>query len=119
MKRHEQQQTYLASERFSRSHLVDVGWGFAVAWGLAVVFTDTFSQGSTSNLGLFWLASMVGTPAALLAFFFVKRPLREQRIEQLQLLALAGMVVGTSVLALSLWAESALASGMQLVGGLV
>ena len=119
MKRHEQQQTYLASERFSRSHLVDVGWGFAVAWGLAVVFTDTFSQGSTSNLGLFWLASMVGTPAALLAFFFVKRPLREQRIEQLQLLALAGMVVGTAVLALSLWAESALASGMQLVGGLV
>lgn len=119
MKRHEQQQTYLASERFSRSHLVDVGWGFAVAWGLAVVFTDTFSQGSTSNLGLFWLASMVGTPAALLAFFFVKRPLREQRIEQLQLLALAGMVVGTAVLALSLWAEPALASGMQLVGGLV
>lgn len=105
--------------RFSGTQALDMGWGFSVAWGLSIVFTGTFAQGDTSNLGTFWLASMIGAPAGLLGFFFVRKRLDRERADLLQLLALAGMVVGTAVLALSMGTDPVLAGGMQLAAGLV
>ena len=100
--------------------VVDSGWGFSVAWGLAVVFTGTFSRGDAPDLGVFWLASMIGTPSGLLGFFFAKRSLSACRLDQLQMLALSGMAVGTAVLALSLEVgDPVLVGGMHLVAGLV
>ena len=63
---------------------------------------------------------MVGTPVGLLALSLAKDPFRSERVVDIaQMLALAGMVVGTAMLALSLWSESELVFGMQLFGGAV
>ena len=103
-----------------KRHAADLGWGFIVAWGLSIIFTGTFTNDDASNLGTFWLASMVGTPVGLLALSLAKDPFRSERVVDIaQMLALAGMVVGTAMLALSLWSESELVFGMQLFGGAV
>lgn len=59
-----------------KEHLTDLGWGFIAAWGLIVVFTGTFAENDQSNLGVFWLASMVGTPIGLLALAFADKAFR-------------------------------------------
>ncbi|WP_180326503.1 response regulator transcription factor [Raoultibacter phocaeensis] len=101
-------------------HISDLGWGFIVAWGISIIFTGTFTHDDASNLGVFWFTSMLGAPVGLLAFFFLKDPLSNRKMrDMLHLLALAGMVVGTAMLALSLYSDEALSVALQIIGGIV
>ncbi len=120
MKERKREQRSAAAVMLPKEHVSDIGWGFIVAWGISVIFTGTFTKGDVSNLGLFWLASMVGTPVGLIAFFFCKTPLANAKtVDTLQLLALAGTVVGTAMLALSMWSDPGLTDTLQVVGGII
>ncbi len=82
----------------------DFGWGFVVAWGLAVIFSGKFTGGAGANLGVFWLFSMIGAPLGLLVLALCKDPFGDKNITHiLEVSALAGMMLGTTLLALSLW----------------
>ena len=100
--------------------LANMGWGFTVAWGLAVIFTGTFTGGDTANMGTFWFASMLGVPIGLVALALPRRLATGERAKDLlQTAALAGMVMGTAMLAASLVCDAGQAFALQLAGGLV
>ena len=95
------------------------GWGFVIAWGISIIFTDAFSVSGSSNLGMFWTCSMVGAPISLLAFYFVKDDLKQLRY-RLDVAALILMVLGTACLAMSLFdAFDDVSTLLQISGGLV
>lgn len=74
--------------------LTDTGWGLIVAWGLGVIFTPTLS-GEQTNMGVFWLTSMIGAPVGLLAFYFAPHALATRRSREIALFAaVAGMTLG-------------------------
>lgn len=110
----------ISNTRLHWQRLPDLGWGFIVAWGISTVFTSTFTEDGAANLGWFWLASMVGAPSGLLAFFFVKSGISSTRAADVGMLAaLAGMVFGTALLELSLWIDPVQVVSVQVVAGLV
>lgn len=120
MKERKREQRNASAVLLPRRHMSDLGWGFIVAWGISIIFTGTFTHDDASNLGVFWLTSMIGAPAGLLSFFLLKDPLATPKTrDMLQLLALAGMVVGTAMLALSLSSDAGLAVALQVFGGIV
>lgn len=103
-----------------KEHLADLGWGFIVAWGLIVVFTGTFAESGQSNLGVFWLASMVGTPAGLIALAFARKVFDSNgSIDIMLICALAGMMLGTTLLTISVAHGEIDGFHMQAIGGIV
>lgn len=103
-----------------KEHLADLGWGFIVAWGLIVVFTGTFAGNGQSNLGVFWLASMVGTPVGLLALAFADKAFKSsETIDIMLICALAGMILGTVLLIIDVTRSESDSLLMQASGGLV
>lgn len=103
-----------------KEHLADLGWGFIVAWGLIVVFTGTFAENDQSNLGVFWLASMMGTPIGLLALAFADKAFRNSEvIDTMLICALAGMTLGTVLLIVDVTHSEGDSFLMQASGGFV
>ena len=91
--------------------MANAGWGFTIAWGLATVFTSLFVPDSAiqkqANLGTFWLTSMIGAPAGLLAFFFAKRSPGERTQLILEIYAIVVMTLGVALLEVARGGEGA------------
>lgn len=104
-----------------RHSLPDIGWGFIVAWGLATVFTPVFSAGDTANMGVFWLASMIGAPVGLFSLFLLPVSLTTTRARTLAFLgAVASMTLGVALLTVSpSMASDVGVHALQAAGGFV
>ncbi|MEC4272453.1 helix-turn-helix transcriptional regulator [Adlercreutzia sp. R25] len=88
-----------SSRKLAAMRLSNGGWGFLIAWGMATIFTDTFSTNTEVSLGWFWLASMLGASVGLLLFFLLGRCLVDENgWRRLVLFAAAFMVLGTIIL---------------------
>ena len=102
----------------------DLGWGLTSAWGISTVFSSAFAGSETANLGLFWTVSMTFTPLTLLAFFLACRSdLSRKTSDMLSMLAMAGMVLGTVGLGLSVNLASSLDAAtvvaLQVISGAI
>lgn len=103
-----------------RPRFADLGWGFIVAWGISVIFSDVFSFGEQSNLGFFWVSSMVGTSCGLIFLFFCKLDFKINNVSNaFQFFALSVMILGTVSLIISLYVDEMLATALQILGGLI
>ncbi|MEC4184151.1 LuxR family transcriptional regulator [Adlercreutzia sp. R21] len=91
-----------------------------MAWGLIAVFSNLFAAEGEVNLGSFWLASMVGAPAGLLAFFFFGRETPDERTEQLlDIVAAAAMIFGVLLLEAASGIEGESREPICILAGLV